>query len=1163
MKKIVYLLFIFSYYSLYSQANLPATENYIYSKNCLNEDCTKKAESVQYFDGLGRLKQGISVKATPQGNDIVVPVEYDSYGRELKNYLPVPQSTSQNGSLYSNPLSAANAVYGNEKIYSEKIPEASPLGRVLQEKKPGNDWNSHPATMAYAANTAGEVKKYTVSTTWVEARTNSILTLSGTYPAAQLYKTTVTDEDGRINTEYKNKKGQLVLSRKNDGSKNIDTYYVYNEYGHKVYVISPLASESGLTDQLTLDNLCYQYRYDGWNRLVEKKLPGKGWEFLVYDKQDRLVLSQDAALRGTANNFAKRGWLFTKYDKLGRVVYSGFFSNTATRVAMQTALNNMSANAANNENRSDSFFTANGIDIYYTKNAFPTGSMTVLSVNYYDTYPTGTPAIPTQILGQNVLSQDAQTYNTSTKSLPTASLIKNIENDNWTKNFLWYDSKGRIIKAYTVNHMGGYTTKESKLDFAGMPQENYTYHKRTAADNEITLRETYEYDPQNRMKKHWHQVNNNPAELLMENVYNELSQITNKKTGGGLQDITYAYNLHGALTKINDPANLNGKLFAYEIKYQNPSNTSAASAKFNGSITEVDWKTSNDQVLRRYSYQYDKLDRLLKGTYSEASVSVPQNDFFNESQTYDSNGNILSLKRYAPQGTTTPVLIDNLSYTYSGNQLHKVQDATENQSGYPIGGNLLSYDVNGNMTSHTDKGISSIQYNFLNLATVMATAPDQNVQYFYSADGTKLKKIGNGKTVDYLGGFQYENGTLQFFPTSEGYYDFANARYVYNYGDHLGNIRLSYAKRANGFPRVLEENNYYPFGLKHTGYNTGNMANSAFSYKYNGKELQSETGMVDYGWRQYMPEIGRWNGIDQLAEMYVSTSTYSYVANNPVMRFDVDGRWFNDDGTIDTSGRTPNYVSGKQYRDSFLGSNRNDGSGGSEGYNFTGNAAGSMYNYFLNGGSINGISFVKGVAQWYILEGDDSKYRDGDELGGVSADMVMYSAKISTSNFLDLSLIGKANDSFGGFAEGLSYNGKTGNKLYIGTARPGKPINLGFTKFYGNGRTYIKPIYMSKAGNILGKASIAGTVIIGGVNIYNGIQKDGGTFGHNATVATSGTIGGAIGAYEGAILGAEIGAGIGVLFGGVGAAPGALVGGIIGGIAGGIIGTKIGESVVY
>ncbi|AKK73670.1 hypothetical protein OK18_14615 [Chryseobacterium gallinarum] len=55
---------------------------------------------------------------------------------------------------------------------------------------------------------------------------------------------------------------------------------------------------------------------------------------------------------------------------------------------------------------------------------------------------------------------------------------------------------------------------------------------------------------------------------------------------------------------------------------------------------------------------------------------------------------------------------------------------------------------------------------------------------------------------------------------------------------------------------VIEESNYYPFGLKHEGYNvlTGN---SAYNYKYNGKELQ-ETGMYDYGARFYMPDIGRW-----------------------------------------------------------------------------------------------------------------------------------------------------------------------------------------------------------------------------------------------------------------------------------------------------------------
>ncbi|KUJ54764.1 hypothetical protein [Chryseobacterium aquaticum] len=58
-----------------------------------------------------------------------------------------------------------------------------------------------------------------------------------------------------------------------------------------------------------------------------------------------------------------------------------------------------------------------------------------------------------------------------------------------------------------------------------------------------------------------------------------------------------------------------------------------------------------------------------------------------------------------------------------------------------------------------------------------------------------------------------------------------------------------------------------------------------------------------------MPDIARWNGIYQLAESYLSTSTYAYVANNPVLRFDVDGRWFDDNGhIIDTSGQTYGFL---------------------------------------------------------------------------------------------------------------------------------------------------------------------------------------------------------------------------------------------------------------
>ncbi|UKB85404.1 hypothetical protein LF887_07215 [Chryseobacterium sp. MEBOG06] len=205
------------------------------------------------------------------------------------------------------------------------------------------------------------------------------------------------------------------------------------------------------------------------------------------------------------------------------------------------------------------------------------------------------------------------------------------------------------------------------------------------------------------------------------------------------------------------------------------------------------------------------------------------------------------------------------------------------------------------------------------------------INYLYRADGTKLRKTfsstpprGSTSTriTDYLDGFQYsyfegggncitcrtENAyeaeayrgildpgvipewKLDFVATAEGFYSFTENRYIYQYRDHLGNTRVTFAKNSAGAPEITDTNNYYPFGLNHTGGNGLNSSNfgSFYSYKYNGKELQ-ETGMFDYGWRQYMPDLGRWNGIDQLAESYHMASPYAYVMNNPIFNFDPNG----------------------------------------------------------------------------------------------------------------------------------------------------------------------------------------------------------------------------------------------------------------------------------
>ncbi|MCQ9642150.1 RHS repeat-associated core domain-containing protein, partial [Chryseobacterium sp. WG14] len=120
-------------------------------------------------------------------------------------------------------------------------------------------------------------------------------------------------------------------------------------------------------------------------------------------------------------------------------------------------------------------------------------------------------------------------------------------------------------------HLGGYTKTESMLDFAGVPQNTNTYHLRKPGESGITIQERFVYDSQNRMKEHWHQVDGNPEQLLTENTYNELSQLSNKKVGNNLQSIDYDYNIRGWMTDINKNqmpvADLGGKLFAYKIKY--------------------------------------------------------------------------------------------------------------------------------------------------------------------------------------------------------------------------------------------------------------------------------------------------------------------------------------------------------------------------------------------------------------------------------------------------------------------------------------------------------------------------------------------------------------------------------------------------------------------
>ncbi|MFC5981224.1 DUF6443 domain-containing protein, partial [Flavobacterium salmonis] len=776
--------------------------------------------------------------------------------------------------------------------FSEKSLEASPLNKIMKEGAPGAPWRiikgidaDHSIKFENNANDQNDyVRRFKVSFT-AGNRQNPSLEDTGTYASLQLYKTITKNENwvaGKNNTteEFKDKEGRVVLKRTYANYTDVggqviastishDTYYVYDVYGNLTYVIPPKGfgtnpgststgsnitsaavinpggtlqltagisitllegfhaqagstfsaalqstPENGLNtiDQDVLDNLCYQYKYDKKNRLIEKKLPGKEWEYIIYDALDRPILTQDANLK------ASNKWLFTKHDAFGRPVYTGEYVNAVetTRALVQNLADN---SAVIFENKTTAAININGTNANYTNAAFPSTGIDLFTITYYDNY------LNFDLDQGDAVASYGKTPIINPKGLTTATKIRTLGTSLWTTTVNHYDSKGREIYTHSKNNfLSAVSTVKNNLDFVKVI-ETTTTHKKGITD--IAIVDTFTYDHMGRLLTQKQKINTQPQETIIANTYDDLGQLITKVVGN-VQTVNYSYNVRGWLKNINDINNIGTDLFAFQIKYNDVDDSNKK--LFNGNISQTLWRTAHtDTSIRSYLYSYDAMNRLTAATDNLGR--------YNENPTYDKNGNIMRMLRNGNTIPNTPNYgtIDNLAYTYDdGNRLQKVEDSSANIQGFTNGNSAASfdydYDDNGNMIRDANKGITAISYNHLNLP-VQVTLSAGNINYKYDATGTKQRKIVNGITTDYAGGFQYENDNLQFFPNSEGYvrYNAGVYEYIYQYKDHLGNTRLSYSKNLN----IIEEDNYYPFGLKQSRHdNVVNTQGNATAQKY-------------------------------------------------------------------------------------------------------------------------------------------------------------------------------------------------------------------------------------------------------------------------------------------------------------------------------------------
>ncbi|MDQ7917834.1 RHS repeat-associated core domain-containing protein [Mesonia sp. MT50] len=137
----------------------------------------------------------------------------------------------------------------------------------------------------------------------------------------------------------------------------------------------------------------------------------------------------------------------------------------------------------------------------------------------------------------------------------------------------------------------------------------------------------------------------------------------------------------------------------------------------------------------------------------------------------------------------------------------------------------------------------------------------------------------------------------------------------YFHPDHLGSS--SYITNLDG--NVTQHMEYLPFGETLVDEHT-NSNNSPF--KFNGKELDEETGNYYYGARYYNPKWSIWLSVDPMAEKYPSFSSYAYTLQNPI-------RYTDPTGMVVEEGKAvpPNWYRNKSTNDVeyYEGSGEKDG----------------------------------------------------------------------------------------------------------------------------------------------------------------------------------------------------------------------------------------------
>ena len=204
----------------------------------------------------------------------------------------------------------------------------------------------------------------------------------------------------------------------------------------------------------------------------------------------------------------------------------------------------------------------------------------------------------------------------------------------------------------------------------------------------------------------------NVTRMVASYSYDDIGRLVSLKRSGNVGVVNYAYNIRNWLKEMKSDR------FSQNLWYE----TTGAYPCFNGNISRLQWQSGKDHVLRGYDFAYDGLNRLEESTYAEGEdMNQNKNRYSENVLSYSANGSIERLQRYGKKNNGALGLIDDLTYSYNGNQIKAISDKAgsllyNGSFDFKDGANAdveYFYDTNGALVKDLNKGISNIEYDVL------------------------------------------------------------------------------------------------------------------------------------------------------------------------------------------------------------------------------------------------------------------------------------------------------------------------------------------------------------------------------------------------------------------------------------------------------------------